>query len=628
MTDSTQITSRYRVDDLEIDAGTREVRRGDELLDLPGLSFNLLLALVRAAPNVLSHDDLEELAWDGRPVSPETITQRVKLVRDALNDSSESPRYISVIRGHGYRMKAPVSTDDAKTSGEAAAPVSGRRPFHLAILMSVIALLIVMVWTITQKDSSVNEPGSVPNPDMASIAVLAFDDLSENRDQEYFSSGMSETLIRELAQVTGLKVIAKTSSFYFKDKEVRIIDIADELQVGHVLEGSVQKAGNRVRVTAQLIDVSDNSSVWSENFDRTLDDIFVVQDEIASKVAQALEVTLLGKSQAERMIDPGAYVLYLKGQHFLSLSPRGNLRRSEEFLLQAIELETGYAEAWTALARNYYLQTFTSVITREEGVALANNAIERAKSIDPDLGIAWGVDGYLKNHLDWDWGAAQAAINKAYELEPNNNVIRRWRASTAHTLGKLDEAIELYERAILNDPLSMGLYSALGNLYMKVHRYGEAIETFEKQAELSPAYYWTFFNLGKSYLFRGEAEQALLEIKKNPENVYRIVGLVMAYSTLGREAEAYTELQRLVSDYGEKNPVWVAEAYSWRGQKDEAFIWLEKAYLQRDSSLSYMLGNNVFYSLKDDPRWVNLLKEMNLLEYWLEMPAEYGGPTD
>jgi serine/threonine-protein kinase len=161
-------------------------------------------------------------------------------------------------------------------------------------------------------------------------------------------------------------------------------------------------------------------------------------------------------------------------------------------------------------------------------------------------------------------------------------------------LGKLDEAIELYERAILNDPLSMGLYSALGNLYMKVHRYGEAIETFEKQAELSPAYYWT----------------------------------VMAYSTLGREAEAYTELQRLVSDYGEKNPVWVAEAYSWRGQKDEAFIWLEKAYLQRDSSLSYMLGNNVFYSLKDDPRWVNLLKEMNLLEYWLEMPAEYGGPTD
>ena len=196
------------------------------------------------------------------------------------------------------------------------------------------------------------------------------------------------------------------------------------------------------------------------------------------------------------------------------------------------------------------------------------------------------------------------------------------------TIGKLDDAVELYEQRLLNDPLSLSAHSALGLAYRRVHRYDEAIEIFEKQVELKPDYYWAYFNLGKSYLFRGDAEQALVEIKKNPENVYRIAGLVMAYSTLGREAEAEEALKRLVSEFGTQNPVWIAEAYSWRGQKDEAFEWLEKAFMQGDIGLSYMLGNNVFYSLTDDPRWVGLLKKMNLLEYWKAMPPEYGGPTE
>ena len=179
----------------------------------------------------------------------------------------------------------------------------------------------------------------------------------------------------------------------------------------------------------------------------------------------------------------------------------------------------------------------------------------------------------------------------------------------------------------MNDPINMGGLSAAGVIYRRLHRANDSIEIFTRQAELSPSHYWTYFNLGKSYLFSGDAERALLEIKKNPENAYRIVGLVMAYSTLGREAEDETELQRLLSDHGEMYPVWVAETYSWRGRKEEAFEWLEKAYRQRDSSLSYLLGNISFYPLIDDPRWVELLKKLNLLEYWLDMPAEYGGPV-
>lgn len=461
-----------------------------------------------------------------------------------------------------------------------------------------------------------------------SIAVLPFVNMSDDPGNEYFSEGLSEELLNLLVKIPELRVAARTSSFSFRENpDIQISEIARQLHVAYILEGSVRKSGNKVRITAQLIKADEGFHLWSETFDRDLDDIFVVQDEIASRVAQALKVTLLGTSQAERMIDPEAYVLYLKGQHLLTLGPQGSLTRSEEFLLQALELDPGFAEAWVSLAMNYYYQIQTSIKSREDGVALAKDAVERAKGIDPGRGLAWGVDSYLKNHLDWDWTAAQAAIIKAYELEPNNDWIRRWRASTAHSLGKLDEAIELYEQVILNDPINLGGYSALGNVYMKAHHYEKATEVFEKQAEISPAHYWTYFNLGKTFLFRGDAEQALLEIKKNPDNEFRIVGLVMAYSNLGREAEAATELQRLVLDYGEKNPVWVAEAYSWRGDIDKAFEWLERAYVQRNSSLSYLLGNNVFYPLKDDPRWVELLGKMNLLEYWLEMPAEYGGPA-
>jgi len=515
---------------------------------------------------------------------------------------------------------------------ESATHVTGRKLDFVIIGVLAIAVLYFVVekfiWPSEMApESSADASVAAPHATEKSIAVLPFVNMSEESGNEYFADGLSEELLNMLVKIPELRVAARTSSFSFKGKGLKISEIAHELNVSHVLEGSVRKSGNKVRITAQLIKADDGFHLWSETFDRTLDDIFVVQDEIASEVAQALEMTLMGKSQADRMIDPEAYALYLKGLHFTLQRGAEDYKKSEEALLQAIELDPGYAEAWAALAMNYFDQTRFKLKTREDGAALARKAIGRAKSLGPDLGIVWGVDSYLKKSLDWDWGAAQAAINKAYELEPNNKRISIWRGATASSLGKLDDGIELYEQGLLDDPLNLSHHSALGIAYTKVHRYDEAIEILEKQVELKPDYYWAYFNLGKSYLFRGDAEQALLEIRKNPENVFRHAGLVMAYSTLGREAEAEEALKRLVSEYGTQYPFWIAEAYSWRGQKDEAFEWLEKGFMQRSIGLSYMLGNNVLYSLTDDSRWTELLKKINLLEYWQVMPPEYGGPT-
>lgn len=459
-----------------------------------------------------------------------------------------------------------------------------------------------------------------------SVAVLPFVNMSEDSGNEYFADGLSEELLNMLVKIPELRVAARTSSFSFKDKDLKISEIANELNVSHVLEGSVRKSGNTVRITAQLIKADDGFHLWSENFDRTLDDIFVVQDEIASEVTRALEVTLLGKSQADLEINPEAYSLLLKGSYFLQQRGKENSEKSVGALMQAIELEPGYAQAWELLSMVYYQQIRLSLLTHEKGYILAMDAIDRALNLDPDQGVTWGAHGFLKKNLDWEWETANSALTKAHQLDPNSNIIRVWRASLIQTLGRLDEAINIYLQALAVDPLNTSIHSSLGILYRKTNRLDDSIAILEKQIELRPQYHWAHFNLGKTYLFKGDAAQALVEIEKNPVNVYRDLGLVLAYTTLGREAEAQAVLQRLVNQEGEQNPVWIAEAYAWRGERDPAFEWLEKGFVQKDVGLAYLLGNTVFRGLRDDPRWVALLQKLNLLEQWQAMPPEYGGP--
>jgi tetratricopeptide (TPR) repeat protein len=307
---------------------------------------------------------------------------------------------------------------------------------------------------------------------------------------------------------------------------------------------------------------------------------------------------MLGQSPKTREINPDAYALWLKGLYFLNQRGEENYKKSENVLLQAIELEPGYAAAWSLLAMTYYSQVRQNSRDHEEGYALAMNAINQAMSLSPDLGEIQGAYGFLKK-----------------------NIIRIWRASLIQSLGRLEEAIEIYEQALTVDPLNLSIYSSLGILYRTTGRFDDAILIFEKQVALRPHYHWAYLNLGKCYLFKGDAAQALVEIEKNPSNVYRDLGLVLAYSTLGREAEARTALENLVSEYGEQSPAFVAEAYSWRGEKDQAFEWLEKARKQKDIGLAYLLANRVFKSLWDDSRWSELLQNLNLLEYWQAMPT-------
>ncbi len=460
-----------------------------------------------------------------------------------------------------------------------------------------------------------------------SIAVLPFVNMSEETGNEYFADGLSEELLNVLVKIPDLRVAARTSSFSFRGKDLTIAEIARALNVTHVLEGSVRKSGNKVRITAQLIKADDGFHLWSENYDRTLDDIFVIQDEIAGQVSRALRVTLLEDTQAARAVDPESYELYLRGLHFLRERGPENMPIARDLLLEALEHDPENAMAWDVLSQAYVEMVGFGLMPRATGLPLVRQAMDNAKHLAPEDATILAHEGFFKKNLYWDWEGAQADLNRAHQIEPNNEIILGWLASLSGSLGKLDEAVLLYEQIMEIDPLNLSAHSALGLTYTKVGRYDDAMEVFKKQLQLAPNYHWAHSNTGKAWLFKGDPERALLEIQKNPDNQFKDVALSMVYYSLRQEAAAQAQLDELISEFGEAGFAgFIASVFAWRGEKDDAFRWLEISYQNREASIAYLLGDKAFYSLLDDPRWVDLLKKTGLHEYWLAMPPEYGGP--
>ena len=300
--------SIIRIGDLTLDGGRQRLTQGTVPIHLGPLTFRLLLALVEAAPNVASHDELARAVWNGRPVSPETISQRVKLLRDAIGDHADDPQYVELVRGRGYRLLPQV---EAVTPADAQRSYKRWLWFAAAAIMVVAAVLLIRAY-VTPDAASPSSP---------SVAVLPFADISPGQDHEYLADGVAEEILNALSGSTSLTVIARTSSFSFKDRNDDIATIAKQLGVSHIVEGSVRRSGDRIRVTVQLILAADGTRVWSAAYDRGFVDLLQLQEEIARSVAAALEVTLLGPATAahapRQQVDPEAYDLYLRGRQRL-----------------------------------------------------------------------------------------------------------------------------------------------------------------------------------------------------------------------------------------------------------------------------------------------------------------------
>jgi len=452
-----------------------------------------------------------------------------------------------------------------------------------------------------------------------SIAVLPFINMSDDASNEYFSDGLSEELLNLLVKIPELRVAARTSSFSFKGKDIKIPQIAEELGVIYILEGSVRKAGDHVRVTAQLIKADDGFHLWSETYDRTLDDIFVVQDEIANAVVEALKITLMGSMPETQQTDPEVYALYLQGKYFTNIKGKENLEKAVEFLEQGLAIDPDYAPLWVAIGVTYQEQRKYRFRSSEEANSLSMAAVEKALSIDSNLGSAWASLAYMKR-TQWDWNGTRVAIEKALELEPNNTLVMGTAATLAGTFGQLERSIELFEKNLKLDPLSLSTLRALGSRYANIGRYDDALKTFNRLKAINPQFPGINFQISQVYLFKGEPETALAEIEKGPHERIYPYAKATALSTMGKEEEAQAIINKLMQDPDHILHPAMASIFAWRGENDLAFEWLEKAFQQHPVNLAFFLRSPWYKNLEDDPRYLVFVEKLGLLEAWKTMP--------
>jgi len=447
-----------------------------------------------------------------------------------------------------------------------------------------------------------------------SIAVLPFLDMSQARDQQYLADGLAEELLNLLAQIPELRVAARTSSFAFKNKPGDVSTIAKDLHVAHVLEGSVRKAGNHVRITAQLIRADSGYHLWSETYDRTLDDIFKLQDQIAGAVVQALKVKLLGTTLPARAAPANseAYNLYLQARFLAGAHTKEAVTKSIDYLERAVKLDKGYEPTWTELSIVYTDMAASGFMPAEQALPKAREAVSTAISLNPRSARAHVALGFLHMNDDWDWVAADREIGQALALAPGNADVLNAAAILDLTLGRVSDSVKLYLAAVERDPLHASAYSNLGVAYFSAGHLAEAERAFRKSIELRPAAIYMHNGLGLVLLWQGNASAALEEMKRETDEMWRLEGLAIVYSAMHRRAESDAALAELTNKFQKDSPYVIATVYGYRGEVDEAFRWLDEALVQRDATLTSIKSDPLFKKITSDPRYPELLQKVGL----------------
>lgn len=488
---------------------------------------------------------------------------------------------------------------------------AGGRKLDFAII-GVLAVAVVLLLTDRfVLRHGVNETAALPITEK-SIAVLPFVNMSEEKANEYFSDGISEELLNLLTKVPQLKVAARTSSFSFKGKGLEMPEIARQLGVVNVIEGSVRKSGDQVRITAQLIHAADGFHLWSQTWDRKLDDIFKIQDEIAAEVVKELKVTILGEAPKARTTDPKAYALYLQAVQLSRQNTAQAYENSDALYRQALEIGPRYAPAWSGLAVNFINKVTSGLAPSQEGFARAREAAEKALEIDPDYANAHSNLGKIAMFLN-DLTAAARHHERALALDPTDLRVLNAAALFLSNLGRTDEALALDEFIVRRDPVNVGSLHNLGAAQSRAGRLDEAIASFRTALSLSPGLGLGHYYLGRTMLQKGDASGALVEIEQETIESIRMIGLPMAYHALGRKGDSDAAVAALIAKYEKDAAYNIASVFAFRGDKDKAFEWLDKAVTYEDAGVySIALDNDLFANVRSDARWLPFLRKIGM----------------
>jgi TolB-like protein/DNA-binding winged helix-turn-helix (wHTH) protein len=603
--------------------GTAPGKAGSAKVLLREQPFQILRILVARQGNIVTRQEIRQILWPHDTVVEfdRSINVAMAILRKALADDADHPTYIETLARRGYRLIAPVEWQQSSPAAagvleprpdalpERRPPTSARTAALLGASAAILAVIGYLSWRLVR---NVTPPPS----QRIMLAVLPFENLTGDPNKEYLADGLTEQTISQLGRLNPnqLGVIARTSVMGYKHKDERLDQIGRDLSVQYVLENSLRQSRDLLRITSQLLQVKDQSHLWSHDYDYRAQDVLTVEDELAKAVAREIQVRLTVQQQAElaqpHPVNPEAFQAYLQGFYFFERNTDKDTEMAAKYYERATRLDPSYALAWAGLSRVRKWQAMTGLIPTDEGYRVARAAVERALALNPNLAVAHIQMGRMKQQVDFDWAGADASFRRAAELEPGSPEAVLSAAFSAAMLGRFDEALRLIHRAVELDPVNAVSWDRLGETEYLVGQLDEAAAHLEKAVELSPDVWPGPIVLSQIYVMQRRPQNALPEIELVRSDPTRLFLHAIAYFALGRRNESDAALSELIAQYP-RNSYTIAEVYAFRNQSNEAFKWLDRAYAQRNAGLIETKTDPLLRNLHHDPRYAALLQKLN-----------------
>ena len=577
-------------------------------------AMQVLVFLAEHAGDVMAKERIIQAVWADTFVTDDVLTRAISELRKAFEDDPHEPRFIQTIAKGGYRLIAPVGP----VASEGTPPLQKRRGIVLASLFLVLLIVVAAYFARQHFRPKPPQPAG-----KIMLVVLPFENLSGDPEQEYFSDGMTEEMTAQLGQLTPqhLGVIGRASAMAYKGRKKTIDEIGKELRVQYVLEGSVRRQGDRVRVTAQLIEVGDQTHVWAQSYDRDVGSILWLQADVARAVAHEIQIKLTPEVQTRlatpRAVNPEAYRLYLIGRFLWNKRTEEGFKNAIDHFQRALEIDPGYGPAYAGLADSYIMFSDWGFLPPKEAIARGKAAAQKALEIDESLAEAHASLALAYFEYDWDWPASERELKRAIELNPNYATAHQWYHAFLLAMKRHAEAMAEVQRAQQLDPLSPIISGCVADRYFYARQYQEAIRQFRNTVSLFPEFAVAYGPLGKAYVANGMYEQAIVAYQKarslSGASAAEVAALGQAYAKGGIRGYYLWELRRLREESKHRYVRAFAFALLFAGlcEKDQAFSYLGKAYEDRDYLLTFLQVEPRFDPLRSDPRFQDLLRRMN-----------------
>ena len=595
----------------ELDVASRELRKGGALVKLQSQQLQFLTLLAERAGQVVSREEIRRALWDDETFVDfdQSINFCVNKVRDALDDDPQSPRYIETVPRKGYRFIGFAET--APEPAVVSKPIPARRLLIAGAALALVAIALAAKM-IVPRERGVKS--------IESLAVLPLENLSHDPEQDYFADGMTDELITDLAKIRALRVISRTSVMQYKGTKKSVPQIARELNVDAVLEGTVTRDHGRVRITAQLIGAAPEKHLWAEKYEGSLSEVLTLQDAVATAVAHEIQVKVTPREQAAlatpRAVNPEAYEAYSKGRYLWERKGEENLKKSREYFEQAIEKDSGYALAWAGLADTYGSLANWGVLPRQDTAPRARAAAEKALELDPSLAGPLVALAEVKMNYEWDWDGAERFFKRAIELSPNYGNAHLGYATYLAEVGRTREAVTEMRRAREVEPLSQIIGANLGWKLYLAHQYDQAELELRKATEWWPKLTGGYI-MASVYLQTGRQQEAVAELQKGAAESHRsLLELMYLGHGLGvtgarGEGQKVLEEMQALSQRRYVPPDYIAMVYEGLGERDRALRWFEKAVAERSIN-GWILPDPRLDPIRTEPRFQNLMRQMGL----------------